>query len=137
MSEAKVSQVRTPKRRMTMTDRVRRSLAQGMGPIEIAKKYKIDANYVRQIRWKDQKKQAPLPPLAGTSIDFRYDASSLSLVPVTPVEPTPEPQKNVESGGIVWLIDQQKDATPKPAAVEERKLTLWERIKFWAFGIRA
>jgi hypothetical protein len=140
MSEAKVSRARGPRRRMTMTDRVRRSLAQGMGPIEIAKKYKIDANYVRQIRWKDQKKQAPLPPLAGASIDFHYDASSLSLVPVTPVtsvEPTPEPQKNVESGGIVWLIDQQKDATPKPTAVEERKLTLWERIKFWAFGIRA
>ena len=52
MSEAKVSQVRTPKRRMTMTDRIRRSLAQGMSPPEIAKKYKVDANYVRQIRWK-------------------------------------------------------------------------------------
>ncbi len=47
------------------------------------------------------------------------------------------PQKSAEPGGIVWLIDQQKDATPKPAAVEERKLTLWERFKLWAFGIRA
>jgi hypothetical protein len=122
---------------MSLAAKIRRATEQGMSARDIAKKYKVDANYVRQIRWKDQKKQAPLPPLAGASIDFLYDASSLSLVPVTPVEPTPEPQKNVESGGIVWLIDQQKDATPKPAAVEERKLTLWERFKFWAFGIRA
>ena len=148
MSEAKVSGVRTPRRRkpMSLAAKIRRATEQGMSARDIAKKYKADIGYVYQTQWEFKKKQkTPLPPPAGATIDFHFDASSQALVPVTSVESTtPDHVKNVESlpqksadeGGIVWLIDQ-KEAAPKPAAVEERKLTLWERIKFWAFGIRA
>jgi hypothetical protein len=148
MSEAKVKQVRGPRRRkpMSLAAKIRQATEQGMSAKEIAKRYKADIGYVYQTQWEFKKKQkTPLPPPAGATIDFHFDASSQALVPVTSVESTTpdhvknvetSTQKNTESGGIVWLIDQ-KEAAPKPAAVEERKLTLWERFKFWAFGIRA
>jgi hypothetical protein len=119
-----------------------------MSARDIAKKYRTDINYVYQTQWEFRKKQgatpAPTPasPPSTATVDFQFDTSSQSFVPVMTVPDHVKnveslPQKSAEPGGIVWLIDQQKDATPKPAAVEERKLTLWERFKFWAFGIRA
>ena len=150
MSEAKVSQVRTPRHRkpMSLAAKIRRATEQGMSARDIAKKYKADIAYVYQTQWEFRKKQqgatpAPTPasPPSTATVDFHFDASAQSFVPVMTL---PEhvknvdtlPQKNADEGGIVWLIDQ-KEAAPKPAAVEERKPTLWERFKFWAFGIRA
>ena len=135
---------------MTMSAKIRRALAQGMEVRDIAKKYKVDPNYVHTIRWKDNRKKqekeqitastqtpANLPP-SNATIDFTFDASSQSFTPVMTSAPTPSeslptytPPK--PESGIVSLIDK-KDANSNPAAVEE--LTLWERFKLWAFGVR-
>lgn len=136
---------RKARRPMTMSAKIRRALAQGMTPKEIAKRYKCDLNYIHSVRWTDRRKQKEreqnLPP-AGSTVDFTFDASSQSFTQivtpppppaVTPTAPTPHPE---QQSGIVLLIDK-KEAAPNPPAVEERKLTLWERVKLWAFGIRA
>ena len=143
MSEQKttVKSHRKIRRPMPMSAKIRRALAQGRSVHEIAKTYRVDTNYVRQVRWKENQKKAAeaspsnLPP-AGATIDFQFDASSQSLTPVmvqpAPAQPSPPTQ---EPGGIVLLIDK-KEAAPNPVAVEERKPSLWERFKLWAFGVR-
>jgi hypothetical protein len=149
MSEqTEVKKPRKARRPMTLAYKIRRALAQGMTPKEIAKKYRTDLNYINGIRWQDKRKQKEreqnLPP-AGATVDFTFDASSQSFTqivtpPVTPAPVTPPtsvnlPTNSSQQSGIVLLIDK-KEAAPNPVAVEERKLSLWEKFKFWAFGIR-
>lgn len=149
----KTSAVRThrkPRGPMSMSAKIRRALNQGVPVKEIAKRYKVETNFVHNIRWKENKKreeqakaqaQVNLPPASAT-VDFTYDASSQSLVPVVISPPVPSQvpspvssEVQQQPGGIVWLIDK-KEAAPNPPAVEA-KPSLWQRIKFWAFGIRA
>ena len=130
------------RRPMTTSAKIRRALAQGMTPKEIAQKYKFDINYIHTVRWTDKRKQKEreqnLPP-AGATVDFTFDASSQSFTQIVTTPPPPSPASlpinSPQQSGIVLLIDQ-REAVPNPVSVEERKPSLWARFKLWAFGVR-
>ncbi len=108
----------TQRRKASMASKIRRMLAQGMTPKEIATKLRIDAQRVYYVRYQDNKKLGlgSLPPIT---------------TPI--VTPTPEP---VAPPPAVFVADTSCSRYLPDLPTPPEQPTLWQRVKGWVSAWR-
>jgi hypothetical protein len=124
----------TQRRKASMASKIRRMLAQGMTPKEIATKLRIDAQRVYYVRYQDNKKlglgslpATPEPTTTTTTITI-----TAPVVTPTPII-TPEPAAPPPA---VFVADTSCSRyLPDPPTRPEQP-TLWQRVKGWVSAWR-